>query len=142
MDLCGYKGCLMADVEGLYDPSTANGRLRLGLQGTLAAWALHTRRARMTAGRLNTAARGALALTLPPGLAREAQGRGQKEPTLAVQSRLAWGFETFLHQRSASQVLEFFHAHGLRLPRRDRFGKVGWHRPTVAALLAILQHPA
>ena len=34
LDFCGYKGCLIADVDGLYDPATANGRLLLGLKGT------------------------------------------------------------------------------------------------------------
>ena len=36
LDLCSYKGCLIADVDGLYDPATANGRLLLGvgLHGT------------------------------------------------------------------------------------------------------------
>ena len=142
LDLCGYKGCLIADVDGLYDPSTANGRLLLGLKGTLSEWELHTIRARMTAGLLNKAARGDLALTLPTGLERDAQGRGQKDPNLEVQSRIALVFETFLHQRSASKVLEFFNAHSLRLPRRDRFGEVVWKRPTGAALLSILKHPA
>jgi hypothetical protein len=32
LDLCSYKGCLIADVDGLYDPATANGRLLLGLK--------------------------------------------------------------------------------------------------------------
>src|SRR5207247_4333498 len=31
---------------------------------------------------------------------------------------------------------------GLRLPRRDRFGEVVWKRPTIAAILTILKHPA
>ena len=39
-------------------------------------------------------------------------------------------------------MLECFNAHGLRLPRRDRFGDVVWTRPTVAAILSILKHPA
>src|SRR5438132_13956688 len=32
LDLCSYKGCLIADVDGLYDPATANRRLLLGLK--------------------------------------------------------------------------------------------------------------
>jgi DNA invertase Pin-like site-specific DNA recombinase len=32
LDLCGYKGCLIADREGIYDPATTNGRLLLGLK--------------------------------------------------------------------------------------------------------------
>ena len=35
LDLCGYKGCLIADGDGVYDPATVNGRLFLGLKGTL-----------------------------------------------------------------------------------------------------------
>jgi len=142
LDLCSYKGCLIADVDGLYDPATANGRLLLGLKGTLSEWELHTIRARMTAGLLNKAARGDLALTLPTGFERDAQGRVQKDPHLEVQSRLTFVFETFLHRRSASKVLEVLQAEGLRLPRRDRFGEVVWKRPTIAAILAILKHPA
>jgi DNA invertase Pin-like site-specific DNA recombinase len=142
LDLCGYKGCVIADIDGVYDPATANGRLLLGLKGTLSEWELHTIRARMTAGLLNKAARGDLALTLPTGFERDAQGRVHKDPNLEVQARLALVFETFLQQRSASKVLAFFNASGLRLPRRDRFGEVVWKRPTVAAILSILKHPA
>jgi DNA invertase Pin-like site-specific DNA recombinase len=142
LDLCGYKSCLIADVDGLYDPATANGRLLLGVKGTLSEWELHTIRARMTAGLLNKAARGDLALTLPTGLERDILGRVHKDPNLEVQARIALVFETFLQRRSASKVLEFFNARGLRLPRRDHFGEVVWKRPTVAAILSILKHPA
>jgi DNA invertase Pin-like site-specific DNA recombinase len=142
LDLCSYKSCLIADVDGLYDPATANGRLLLGLKGTLSEWELHTIRARMTAGLLNKAARGDLALTLPTGLERDPLGRVHKDPNLEVQARITLVFETFMQRRSASKVLEFFHASGLRLPRRDRFGDVVWKRPTIAAILAILKHPA
>ncbi len=142
LDLCSSKGCLIADVDGLYDPATANGRLLLGLKGTLSEWELHTIRARMTAGLLNKAARGDLALTLPTGFERDAQGQAQKDPHLEVQSRLTFVFETFLHRRSASKVLEVLQAEGLRLPRRDRCGEVVWKRPTIAAILTILKHPA
>ena len=142
LDLCSSKGCLIADVDDLYDPATANGRLLLGLKGTLSEWELHTIRARMTAGLLNKAARGDLALTLPTGFERDAQGQVQKDPHLEVQSRLTFVFETFLHRRSASKVLEVLQAEGLRLPRRDRFGEVVWKRPTIAAILTILKHPA
>jgi hypothetical protein len=133
---------LIADVDGLYDPATATGRLLLGLKGTLSEWELHTIRARMPAGLLNKAARGDLALTLPTGLERDAQGRVHKDPNLEVQARITLVFTTFLQRRSASKVLEFFNTQGLRLPRRDRFGEVIWKRPTVAALLTILKHPA
>lgn len=142
LDLWGYKGCVIADVDGLYDPATANGRVLLGLTGTLSAWERHTIRARMTAGRLTKAARGALALTLPTGCERDAQGRGHQDPNLAVQARLALVCEPCVPRRSASKVLAFFNAKGVRLPRRARFGAVVWKRPPIAASLARLKPPA
>ena len=50
LDVCGYRGCLIADRDGIYDPGSANGRLLLGLKGQLSELELHTIRARMTAG--------------------------------------------------------------------------------------------
>jgi DNA invertase Pin-like site-specific DNA recombinase len=32
LELWSYKGCLIADVDGLYAPATANGRLLLGVK--------------------------------------------------------------------------------------------------------------
>ena len=111
--LCGSQGCLMADGDGLDDPSTIHGRLLLGLQGTLSALALHTIRARMTAGLLHKAARGALALQRPTGLVRDAQGTVEKDPKREVQARLALVVPTCLQQRSASKVLQVCQAQGV-----------------------------
>src|SRR5436309_11477571 len=142
LDLCGYKGCLIADGDGIYDPATVNGRLLLGLKGTLSEWERHTMKARLTAGLLHKAQRGALALTLPTGLVRNGQGTVLKMPNQEAQARLALVFETFLQCRSASKVVEVFNTHDLLLPRRDRFGDLVWKAPRVAAVLAILKHPA
>src|SRR5437762_4604211 len=62
LDVCGHKGCLIADREGLYDQATSNGRLLLGIKGTLSEVELYTIRSRMTAGLLHKAQRGDLAL--------------------------------------------------------------------------------
>jgi hypothetical protein len=51
----------MADGEGSDDPATGNGRLLVGWQGTLSAWERHPRPARLTAGLIPKAARGAVA---------------------------------------------------------------------------------
>ena len=53
LDLCGYKGCLIADRDGIYDPATPNGRLLLGLKGQISELELHTLRLRLSAGRLS-----------------------------------------------------------------------------------------
>src|SRR5215475_7578940 len=142
LDICGYKRCLIADRDGVYDPGTPNGRLLLGLKGQLSEMELYTLRARLTAGLLNKAQRGELALSLPVGLVRDVDGVVRKDPNLEVQQRLDLVFSAFLQQRSASKVLQFFNAHDLRLPRHDRFGDIRWRKPTIAAILAMLKNPA
>ena len=61
LDICGLRGCLIADRDGVYDPGSANGRLLLGLKGTISELELHTIRSRLTAGLLAKAERGELA---------------------------------------------------------------------------------
>src|SRR6266487_6012998 len=142
LDICGYKHCLIADRDGVYDPGTPNGRLLLGLKGQLSEMELYTIRARMTAGLLNKAQRGELALQLPVGLVRDAIDRVHKDPHQEIQARLDLIFTTFLRLRSASKVLGFLNAHDLGFPRRDRFGDITWKKPTGAAILQILKNPA
>jgi DNA invertase Pin-like site-specific DNA recombinase len=142
LDICAFKNCLIADRDGIYDPASPNGRLLLGLKGQLSELELHTIRARMTAGLLNKAERGELALSLPVGLVRDRDGQVHKEPNLEVQARLDLVFSAFLQRRSASKVLEFFNQQHLRLPSRDRFGDLIWKKPSIAAILSILKNPA
>lgn len=142
LDVCGYTNCLIADQDGIYDPGTPNGRLLLGLKGQLSELELHTIRARMTAGLLNKARRGELALSLPVGLVRDETGQVHKDPNQEVQDRLTLVFTTFLRVTSGSKVLRFFNDQNLRLPRRDRFGDTVWKKPTIAAILATLRNPA
>jgi DNA invertase Pin-like site-specific DNA recombinase len=142
LDLCGFRRCLVGDQDGIYDPATPNGRLILGLKGLIAELELHTLRARLTAGLLNKAQRGELALTLPVGLVRDPLGRVLKHPDQEVQHRLELVFTSFLQVKSACQVVRFFNDRDLLLPRKDRFGDLVWRPPTVPAILGVLKNPA
>jgi DNA invertase Pin-like site-specific DNA recombinase len=68
LEICALTHTLILDEEGLYDPSTFNDRLLLGLKGTMSEAELFILRARLQGGILNKARRGALKLTLPIGL--------------------------------------------------------------------------
>ncbi|HEV3255504.1 MAG TPA: recombinase family protein [Gemmataceae bacterium] len=142
LDLCGFRCCLVGDQDGIYDPATPNGRLILGLKGLIAELELHTLRARLTAGLLNKAQRGELALALPVGLVRDALGRVLKHPDQEVQHRLQLVFTSFLQVKAACQVVRFFNDRDLLLPRKGRFGDLVWRPPTVPAILSILKNPA
>jgi DNA invertase Pin-like site-specific DNA recombinase len=68
LEICALTHTLILDEEGLYDPSTFNDRLLLGLKGTMSEAELFVLRARLQGGILNKARRGALKLVLPMGL--------------------------------------------------------------------------
>jgi DNA invertase Pin-like site-specific DNA recombinase len=142
LDICGLRGCLIADRDGVYDPGSANGRLLLGLKGTISELELHTIRSRLTAGLLAKAERGELALSLPVGLIRESGDLVVKDPNREVQDRLALVFEMFLKFRTAAKVMRLLNARGLDLPRRDRHGDLRWTGATISSVLSILKNPA
>ena len=142
LDLCGHSDCLIADRDGVYDASTVNGRLLLGLKGQISELELHLLRGRLTEGILNKAKRGELALTLPTGLVRLPSGEVVKHPDREVQSRLTLVFDTLQEQRSLARVVRFFREHDLKVPRQDRFGDIQWKRPTVASLGSMVKNPA
>jgi DNA invertase Pin-like site-specific DNA recombinase len=142
LDLCGFRHCLIGDYEAIYDPGTPDGRLLLGLKGQLSELELHTIRARLTAGLLNKAARGELALQLPVGLVRDERGTVRKDPNLEVQQQLELVFTTLLAVRSASKTAKVLNDQQLCIPRRNHFGEVIWKRPTIGAVLLMLRNPA
>ncbi|WP_271606812.1 hypothetical protein [Bradyrhizobium sp. CCBAU 11434] len=52
-------------MDGVYDPATANGRLLLGLKGTISKLELHKIKSRVTTGRTAKAQRGDLVAQRP-----------------------------------------------------------------------------
>ena len=142
LDLCAYQKCLIADRDGVYDPSAPNGRLLLGMKGILSEVELHTLRGRLVAGVQNKARRGELALALPAGLVRLEDGRVVKDPNVQVQKAIELVFSSFLELKSASKVVRYFNENHLRVPKRHRNREIVWQPASVARIVAILRNPA
>lgn len=142
LDLCGRTDCLIGDRDGIYDPTSINGRLLLGLKGQISELELHTIRARLTAGIFSKAQRGELELTLPTGLVRLDSGIVMKHPSLEVQQRIDLIFATLLERKSISQTVRWLIENDLPLPRRDRCGDIQWKRATTASVSSIVKNPA
>lgn len=142
LDLCGRTDCLIADRDGVYDPTSINGRLLLGLKGQISELELHTIRTRLTAGLLSKAERGDLALTLPTGLVRLESGQVVKYPDGEVTARIELVFSKLLEKKSLAQTVRWFLAHDLKIPRRTTAGDIHWKRPTVASLGSLVGNPA
>ncbi|MGA2793827.1 MAG: recombinase family protein [Roseiarcus sp.] len=142
LDVCGHRECLIADRDGVYDPGTPNGRLLLGLKGTISELELHTIRGRLTAGLLAKAGRGELAVMLPAGFVRDPSGAVTKDPNREVRDSIELVFSSFSQVRSAAGVMRLMVRRGLALPRHDHFQDICWRRPTVSSVVAILKNPA
>ncbi len=142
LDLCAFKNCLIADRESIYNPSNVNGRMLLGFKGQLSEMELFTIRNRLTAGLLNKAKRGDLALKLPVGFIRTEQGKVLKDPNKDLQDRINLVFTIFLKLKSAGKVSRFFNDNNLLLPRVDFVKSIHWKKTSKAAILSILKNPA
>jgi DNA invertase Pin-like site-specific DNA recombinase len=146
IELCAVFGTLIADEDGLYDPSDPNDRLVLGLKGTLFSAELHIIRARMRGGLLNKARRGALAQRLPVGYRRLPDGSVVHDPDEQVRTTLQTLFEQFVLLQTARGVQRYFFAHQLRIPRLEQTGlqagQVIWVRPTYQMIHHVLTNPA
>ncbi len=75
VELCAVTGTLILDQEGLYDPTTFNDQLVLGIKGFMSAVEISILRTRLRGGVLSKAARGELRIGLPVGLIYDEQGQ-------------------------------------------------------------------
>ena len=122
LEICALSGTLICDEDGLYDPSSFNDRLLLGLKGTMSEAELHFIRARLRGGQLSKARRGELAMALPVGLVTDPAGKVVLDPDAGVRHALSHLFATFARTGSARAVQQAFKAEGLLFPSRVRFG--------------------
>src|SRR3954452_25346326 len=74
LELCGRFRVLLADADGVYDPTEHADRLVLGLTGMMSEAELHILKQRMYQGKLNKARRGELVVAVPVGHVRAAGG--------------------------------------------------------------------
>src|SRR6202011_2061081 len=109
LDLCGLTGTLLADEDGIYDPTAFNDRLVLGLKGTMSEAELHVLRSRLDGGIRHKAARGELRRGLPVGLVwGEQDGEVRFHPDEAVTGAVRTVFDRFREFASARGVWLWF----------------------------------
>jgi DNA invertase Pin-like site-specific DNA recombinase len=144
LDLCGLTGTVLADDDGIYDPSAFNDRLVLGLKGTMSEAELHVLRARLDGGIRHKAARGELRRGLPVGLVwGDADGEIRFHPDEAVTSAIRAVFERFGEGGSVRRVWLWFRAEGLSFPlQRTAAEAIQWVTPSYLAIHHVLTNPA
>ena len=146
LQICAHNDCLILDEDGLYDPTSFNDRLVLGMKGQLSEAELHFLRSRLRGGILAKARRGELRLQLPIGLAYDSRGLVTLDPDAGIRGALSHLFSTFASTGSAFAVVRAFRQTQLTFPGRHRSGpragELYWSSLSHDQVLKILHNPA
>jgi DNA invertase Pin-like site-specific DNA recombinase len=145
LELCSIYRTLLADADGLYDPSQYNDRLLLGLKGTMSEAELHILKSRLQQGMWNKAQRGEVLNHPPIGYVRTPGGDFVIDPDEQVQAVVRLVFEQFPRRGSVNGLLRWLVRNDVKLPVRPHFGahrgELEWRRPNRVTLLNLLHHP-
>jgi DNA invertase Pin-like site-specific DNA recombinase len=146
LEVCGIFGALLADQDGIYDPSDANDRLLLGLKGQISELELHTIRSRLERGKLNKARRGELFINAPIGYVKTPTGGLALDPDDQVRAVVRLIFDKFDELGTAHAVTRYLRQHHIRLGIRPHDGPnrghLEWRPALVSTVYRILAHPA
>ena len=146
LELCARFRVLLADADGVYDPTDHNDRLLLGLHGMMSEAELHVLKERMYQGKLNKARRGELLGVPPIGYVRLASGEWAIDPDEQVQATVRLIFDQFDREATLHGLLRYLVHHGVRIPvrpnRGPNRGELEWRRPNRATLSNLLHHPS
>ncbi len=146
LELCGRYRVLLADADGVYDPTEHSDRLLLGLHGVMNEAELHVLQQRMYQGKLNKARRGELLGTPPIGYLRLPTGEWVIDPDEQVQAVVRLIFDQFDREATLHGLLRYLVHHQVRIPVRaaggPNKGQLEWRRPNRATLLNLLRHPS
>ncbi len=145
LEVCALFGTLIADLDGIYDPSQYNDRLLLGIKGTLSEAELHILKQRMVQGKLNKARRGELLFLLPMGYVRRMNGEVGLDPDEQVQEVVRLIFQKFEELGTLNAVLQYLVKHNIQMGMRVRTGlrkgELEWRRCNRMTLQEILKNP-
>src|SRR6195256_5489871 len=108
LELCPLFDTLIADADTVYDVSTLDDQLVLGIKATMSVAELKVLHQRMQQGTEAKARRGALVRLLPPGYVRDASGQIVKDPDQRVQQAIDQVFRIFRQTRSIRQTCLWF----------------------------------
>ena len=145
LELCARFRTLLADADGLYDPTDYHDRLLLGLTGIMSEAELHILKERMNQGKWNKARRGELYGLPPIGYVRGPSGAFELDPDEQVQSTVRLIFEEFERQGTLHGLLRYLVHHQILMPvrvhRRGQRDHLEWRRPNRETLQNMLHHP-
>jgi len=141
--LCRWTGALIADEQGVYDPSSGADRMVLGIRGQVSEMERDSLVHRMVEARWNKARRGEAVTTPPAGYDLDDLGQLVMTSDEAVQCALRRVFEKFDDLGAARQVFLWWRAEGLPFPVRRSQPRhpIAWVPVCSRMVLQTLHHP-
>jgi DNA invertase Pin-like site-specific DNA recombinase len=146
LERCAVFQTLLADMDGVYDPTQYNDRLLLGLKGTMSEGELHLLGQRLYEARLSKARKGEQFTSAPIGYVRSPCGNQlERDPDEQVQAVVQLIFDKFDELGSVGALLRYLVHHdiklGFRQHNRPDAGQLQWRPPRRPTLNRILRHP-
>ena len=143
--IAAFTNTLILDETGIYDPNDSNDRLLLAMKGTISEFENEGIKARLIGGQRSAAARGALKLLLPVGLAYNDRDEVVFDPDRSVVDAIRLVFDIFRRMGSAKAVVKWMHRENIELPSRPRsgpaHGELHWTLPRQPQVGRILSNP-
>ena len=133
LEICALADTRILAEDGVYDPTSFNDRLLLGLKGTLSEAELHVLSARLRSGILNKVRRGEYRCVLPTGFVYDEGGNVVLDPDAPIRAAITSFFATFARVGSASQRVKVFRQEGVLFPSRLRTSATTVFRPLTAS---------
>jgi len=144
LEFCGLVGTLIIDEDGIYDVTSPNDRLLLGMKGTMSEMELSTFRQRSMEAMKQKARRGELFLTVAVGYVKAGGDRIEKDADRRVQEAVSLVFRKFSELQTIRQVLVWCRQEKIVLPAMAEGanpGRIVWRLPVYPTVHHILTNP-
>jgi DNA invertase Pin-like site-specific DNA recombinase len=143
LDMCGLVKTLIIDLDSIYDPSTSNDRLLLGMKGTLSEMELSLFKQRSQQAMREKASRGEFYSSVVIGYLVNGKYL-EKDPNQRIQQAIFLVFSKFKELSSVRQVLLWLRQENITMPAKNyQQGEriVEWRLPVYNTILNILENP-
>ena len=145
IEVCKMVDTLLIDSDAVYNPSSGNDRLLLGVKGSLAEYELDILHQRSVAARVAKAKRGKLSLKAPVGYVNvDSNAIYEITPDERVREAIKLVFRKFFELGSVRQTLFWHKANDIELPSLMSHGKsseAAWRLSRYSTIQSILTNP-
>lgn len=143
MEVCQIFDTLLGDEQGIYDTSTVDDQLILGIKGTISVAELNVLKLRMQQGKEAKARRGELYCIISPGYVRDGD-QLVIDPNKRVQDAIRLVFTKFEELKTVRQTYIWFMDNHIEVPV-NKYGaakaSLAWRLPAQTFIPSVLHNP-